>query len=282
MKALLNRLPTRVQSFSAAAASLAIHGVIVALVLVAAPWRQHNRSPASDVMIVALRIVASDPESAEAPVEEGAVQLARSTRDARDEPPRAPPSLAGTPDVAPARSAEPVDAPALVEARVPGMVTAALLDAALTPKPPAPAMAPSVATAPPRALSPGPVADVAALAESSAGDEPPAGAVAGAEAPQAPQAPTSDLPPGYVERLLAWLERHKQYPARARRAGEEGTAVVEFSLDPTGRVLARRLVRSTGSDDLDQEALALIERASPLPAPSRQATFVAPLVFVLQ
>ncbi|MBM3584110.1 MAG: energy transducer TonB [Alphaproteobacteria bacterium] len=59
-------------------------------------------------------------------------------------------------------------------------------------------------------------------------------------------------------------------------------AFVEFSLDPAGHVIASRLVRSSGFEVLDQEALALIDRASPLPTPDQPATFVAPLEFVLR
>jgi periplasmic protein TonB len=68
------------------------------------------------------------------------------------------------------------------------------------------------------------------------------------------------------ERLLvAQLERHKRYPPQAR--GKIGEARLAFSIDRTGRVLASRIVHSSGSEALDQEALALVRRAAPFPPP---------------
>jgi protein TonB len=56
---------------------------------------------------------------------------------------------------------------------------------------------------------------------------------------------------GYRAALSAWLERHKQYPERARARGEEGQAVLRFRVDRSGRVLGFSIVRSTGYPDLD-------------------------------
>jgi protein TonB len=68
------------------------------------------------------------------------------------------------------------------------------------------------------------------------------------------------------ERLLvAQLERHKRYPPQAQ--GKIGEARLAFSIDRAGRVLSSRIVRSSGSAALDEEALALIKRAAPLPPP---------------
>jgi periplasmic protein TonB len=39
-----------------------------------------------------------------------------------------------------------------------------------------------------------------------------------------------------------------------------------FSVDRNGRVLARRIVQSSGHADLDQEVMDMIVRAQPLPA----------------
>jgi protein TonB len=47
--------------------------------------------------------------------------------------------------------------------------------------------------------------------------------------------------------------------------GTEGTALLSFGMDRDGRVLGYRLVRSSGSPELDDEAFAMIVRASPLP-----------------
>lgn len=107
---------------------------------------------------------------------------------------------------------------------------------------------------------------------------PPRPAVA-AETPPAPEttAPPSRPAPAAAStaaasqtwqgRLLAHLERHKRYPAEARARRLQGVAYVRFTMDRQGRVLSAALERSSGHAALDREALALLERAQPLPAP---------------
>jgi periplasmic protein TonB len=70
----------------------------------------------------------------------------------------------------------------------------------------------------------------------------------------------------YAASLLAWLERHKEYPSGARLRRQEGTVMLYFVVDRNGRVLEYRLQRSSGHALLDEEVLAMIERAQPLPA----------------
>ncbi len=62
--------------------------------------------------------------------------------------------------------------------------------------------------------------------------------------------------------VMAHLERFKRYPG-----GGGGTSSVAFTIDRAGRVLSARLIRSSGSSALDQEAAALPRRASPVPPP---------------
>ncbi len=63
--------------------------------------------------------------------------------------------------------------------------------------------------------------------------------------------------------VIAHLNRHKRYPG----GGGAGTSSIAFTIDRSGRVLSARLIRSSGSAMLDQEAVALARRASPVPAP---------------
>ncbi len=89
----------------------------------------------------------------------------------------------------------------------------------------------------------------------------------------------------YAGQLAAWLERHKRYPRSARRRGEQGTVTLRFTLDANGRVLSRRIVRSSGHQRLDREVLALLDRASPMPRPPGNATkfsLAVPIVFSLR
>jgi protein TonB len=68
-------------------------------------------------------------------------------------------------------------------------------------------------------------------------------------------------------KLMAHLERRKRYPVTARDRGEQGTAQMRFRIDSDGTVLMVDLIQSSGYSALDTEATALIERASPVPAP---------------
>ena len=69
----------------------------------------------------------------------------------------------------------------------------------------------------------------------------------------------------YLASLQAWLERHKDYPRRARVRRDQGTALLRFVIDRSGRVLEYRIERSTGHALLDREVEAMIARADPLP-----------------
>lgn len=89
-------------------------------------------------------------------------------------------------------------------------------------------------------------------------------------------APSQGMPsPASRQAALTWnsaisaaLERAKRYPPEAKSRGEQGTAVVAFSVDRAGNVLSSRIARSSGSSILDQETLATVARASLPPAPA--------------
>lgn len=67
----------------------------------------------------------------------------------------------------------------------------------------------------------------------------------------APQAsPLASTPPRFLERI------EPAYPARARRAGFEGSVTVQLRLSDRGEVLSAGIVRGSGSDQLDAAALA--------------------------
>jgi protein TonB len=67
--------------------------------------------------------------------------------------------------------------------------------------------------------------------------------------------------------LRAQLLRNKRYPSAAASNHETGSVVVSFTLDRSGRLLSRHIVRGSGHASLDEEALATIERSQPLPSP---------------
>jgi protein TonB len=67
--------------------------------------------------------------------------------------------------------------------------------------------------------------------------------------------------------LVSHLNRFKRYPDAARARGSQGAVSVEFTIDRMGGLVASRIVHSSGSSALDEEALAVLQRATPLPAP---------------
>lgn len=76
---------------------------------------------------------------------------------------------------------------------------------------------------------------------------------------------SSNAMPNWTSQLVAALERQKRYPSEAR--GDQGTAQLAFNVDRHGGVHNARITRSSGSSVLDREALALVQRAQPLPPP---------------
>jgi protein TonB len=95
------------------------------------------------------------------------------------------------------------------------------------------------------------------------------------------------LPPDYAAAIARILRRNLRYPAIARDQGIEGVVVVTFAIARDGTVLAPSLLRSSGAAMLDQEALALLRRVSPLPRlpesmPGAQANVVVPIGFELR
>jgi protein TonB len=67
--------------------------------------------------------------------------------------------------------------------------------------------------------------------------------------------------------LLGRLQAYRRYPRRAQSAGQEGVVLVAFTVDRRGAVLGVRIVRGAGYPLLDDEALATVRRASPVPPP---------------
>lgn len=91
-------------------------------------------------------------------------------------------------------------------------------------------------------------------------------------------------PANWRSRLMAHLNRHKRYPPEARSAGAQGRPRVAFTINRSGQVTSARLVGSSGSSALDAEAVAMVRRASPVPAPPPEMgggsfSFTVPVLF---
>jgi protein TonB len=86
----------------------------------------------------------------------------------------------------------------------------------------------------------------------------------------------------YRSILAAHLQRFKGWPSGAQARGENGRASAILTISRNGRLTSARLTKSTGFASLDQEAMAWMQRAQPLPpfpAEMREATMTitAPL-----
>jgi periplasmic protein TonB len=115
---------------------------------------------------------------------------------------------------------------------------------------------------------------------------PPVAAPVAPPAQAAPQKAAGETRDSFLGRLLAQLNRFKQYPRAARQARIEGVVMLHFVMDGQGRVLRFEIARSSGHPVLDNEALALIQRAQPLPAlpadfPNPSLDAVVPIEFSL-
>jgi len=111
-----------------------------------------------------------------------------------------------------------------------------------------------------------------------------------------PRAPETRAPPrtehvgqfteagsnAYNALVFGHLQRFKRYPSSAR--GAHGTAVVRFVLNRAGAVTGSAVMKSSGNDALDREALEILRRASPFPPfpaakPGPQDSYIAPVNF---
>jgi protein TonB len=77
----------------------------------------------------------------------------------------------------------------------------------------------------------------------------------------------SNALPTWKSQVAGLLERNKRYPAAAQANRQQGIVQLYFSLDRKGYVVASRVLKSSGSATLDQEAMALVQRAQPFPPP---------------
>jgi protein TonB len=121
--------------------------------------------------------------------------------------------------------------------------------------------------------------------EGGKGTVPPKGAKTGSVYFQGEGIGRGDLG-SYLGNARLKIEKAKRYPREARRRGWEGEVVLSFQINRKGEVSQIRLVRSSGYQELDDEGIATIRRASPfLPPPladQNKLEVEIPLVFKLE
>jgi protein TonB len=289
--------PARGGSAFAALVSLIVHAAIVA----AAALSLGAPQPTGEPDAVAVEWIASTGKAAPAPATDA--DLARATRAPRDDvspadaAPSQPPQDAATPAKAPdADAATPAKAADAASETAPAPPPAPAQDPATDEAPAAAAVAapPQAGAAPPEAdfavpaapprLEPKPPAAPPATARATARPRPssPATGARAASAP-APVRGVAELA-AYRDALLAKISAAARYPEAARERGATGVATVRFALDGGGAVTLADLAQSSGDRALDDEALAAVRRASPLPPPPAGAprAYSAPIRFELR
>jgi protein TonB len=86
--------------------------------------------------------------------------------------------------------------------------------------------------------------------------------------PMPPAQPSASVQaiPSFSALIAAQLEHYKRYPDLAKRRGEQGIVKLRFTLNRSGGVSNAQIEHGSGYADLDNEVLALVQRAQPLPA----------------
>ncbi|EPS02823.1 TonB-dependent colicin receptor protein, putative [Campylobacter jejuni subsp. jejuni HN-CJD07035] len=74
----------------------------------------------------------------------------------------------------------------------------------------------------------------------------------------------------YQALLMAHLTKFKKYPQEAIMQKQEGVVRILVSIDESGNVLSKELKKSCPYAALNDEALSLFKRASPLPKPPKE------------
>ncbi|TCZ65551.1 energy transducer TonB [Roseicella aquatilis] len=252
--------PRRAGRSFAWAGSAALHLLAGTALFLAVPTRPPEPLP---VMLLEMPAPEPLPEPAQEMVAE-----TPAAEPARPEPPPPPVEAMPEPSTPAAEAAPPEPEPPRVETREPEPPET-VADALPLPPPPPPV------PVPPQPRRPPPQPRLApAQAQPAAQPAPPA-AVAAPAAPAGPPAVSPNAAPArgaapspnYVAQLFAALERHKTYPPEARSRRVQGVAMLRFRMRRDGTVVGYRVERSAGDASLDDAVVAMIQRASPLPAP---------------
>jgi periplasmic protein TonB len=228
------------------AGAIALHGSLIALLLFVRPW---EAAPPKEFVYDLVFVPPAPPPAAAAPSEEVLIPPT----------PLSPPEPLAEPDPLP----------------VPAVTTVPEL-----PKPvPRPHRAPAPQVQPPARST------VEAPTDSTTSSTAPVTAAVAPPVAQSPAArPAPD--PAYTNTLLAWLDRHKEYPWTARRRGMQGRVVLRLAVARSGAVTEARVESSSGAEILDEAAIEMVQRANPVPPlpasfPGDHAEFRVPVEFAL-
>ncbi len=91
----------------------------------------------------------------------------------------------------------------------------------------------------------------------------------------------------YGNTLGRAIAKHRQYPKIAAMRGWQGDCLLDLKLDGSGNVLSASVKESSGHEALDNQALEMVRKASPFPAPpealrGRSFNITVPVSFKLE
>jgi protein TonB len=232
--------------FTAGAAVLAVHVLAIGFAIMGAVDTDVPEEPEGAVMLelspMPVSAASDAPDLPTGPVVETAETITAKSLEPE-------PAKTELPDVEPSPLApEP-------EVAIPQMRTVDQIEETKEPDPEvkkAEEQAPPQETVIPQATAPPPTAAAAAQTAASK---------------QGTTAEAAQQEASWQKDILKTLAKHRRYPQEARSRRQQGDAVVSFTVDRAGRVVTSALVQSSGSSFLDEEALAVLNRASPLPEP---------------
>jgi protein TonB len=117
---------------------------------------------------------------------------------------------------------------------------------------------------------------------------PPAPAEAISKTPNiVPQEQVTQHLESYSSLLANAIAKYKQYPKIAQMRGWQGTVIADLEIDSKGSVISVKIKKSSTYEVLDNEALEMIKKASPFPAPpeslrGKNFSVLVPISFKLE
>jgi protein TonB len=108
--------------------------------------------------------------------------------------------------------------------------------------------------------------------------------------PEKPKTPPPDIDAAlgnYGSLLAREFAKYKQYPRIAQMRGWQGIVKIKLEIDASGTVASSTVVTSSNFESLDNQALEMVKKATPLPLPPealrhKPFTITVPVVFRLE
>lgn len=97
----------------------------------------------------------------------------------------------------------------------------------------------------------------------------------------------NDAKTQYGSTLGRAIAKHKSYPKIAQMRGWQGECLLDLKIDSSGNLLSANIKESSGHESLDNQALEMVRKASPFPAPpetlrGRSFNITVPVSFKLE